>query len=259
VSDTLSIAVTGLAIAAVKGTRLRPVDQIELEPGGARGNRDFFVIDERGRMISGTALGALQSVIADYRPDQRRLTLTFPDGSVLDDTVEDGEPVTVRFDSRPRECRLVPSSWSDALSEHAGQPLRLVYAGAAVDRGAAGAVSLISRASLARLAQASGADGVDGRRFRMLFEVDGVGPHEEDQWIARAVRIGDAIVRFNGNVGRCLFTSRDPETGDVDLPTLDLVRSYRGAVKSTEPLPFGIYGEVVQPGPVRVGDPVVPL
>ena len=66
-------------------------------------------------------------------------------------------------------------------------------------------------------------------------------------------------MRFNGHVGRCLFTSRHPETGEINLPTLDILRSYRDEVQSTEPLPFGIFGEVLRPGPIRVGDAVAPV
>ncbi len=91
----------------------------------------------------------------------------------------------------------------------------------------------------------------------MTVEIDGLEAHEEDGWVGREVRIGDATVRFNGNVGRCLITSRDPESGQIDLPTLDIIGSYRREVQTTEPLPFGIYGEVIEEGVVRVGDPVV--
>ena len=66
-------------------------------------------------------------------------------------------------------------------------------------------------------------------------------------------------MRFGGHVGRCLVTSRDPETGEVDLPTLDLLGAYRRDLDTTEPLPFGIYGEVLVPGVVRVGDAVAEL
>ena len=69
-------------------------------------------------------------------------------------------------------------------------------------------------------------------------------------------RIGGAVITWSGNVGRCLTTSRDPETGEIDLPTLDMLRSYRGEMKTTEPLPFGIYGAVVEEGEIRVGDTV---
>ena len=61
-----------------------------------------------------------------------------------------------------------------------------------------------------------------------------------------------------GHVGRCLITTRHPESGVVDLPTLDLLRSYRGGLDTTEPLAFGIYGEVLEGGRVAVGDEVAP-
>ena len=139
-------------------------------------------------------------------------------------------------------------------------PLWLVESvdGGAVDRGGEGAASLISRASLARLAEAGGESDVDTRRFRMLIEIDGVDAHAEDDWVGRSVRVGEAVIAFGGPVGRCLITSRHPESGEIDLPTLDILRSYRGGVQTSEPLPFGIYGRVLELGWIRVGDEVAP-
>jgi uncharacterized protein YcbX len=210
-------------------------------------------------MVNGKIVGELQTVVADYRHDERSLTLTFADGAAVGGVVELGEPIDVRFFSRPARARTVLGPWSQALSEQLGRPLRLVDSAGgrrAVDRGRAGAVSLISRASLARLARAAGTGDVDARRFRMLVEIDGVAAHEEDSWLGTPVRIGAALVRFGGHVGRCLVTSRDPETGVVDLPTLDVLRDYRGDLDTTEPLAFGVYGEVLEPGAVAVGDAV---
>jgi len=42
-----------------------------------------------------------------------------------------------------------------------------------------------------------------------------------------------------------------------DAPTLDLLRSYRAGLDTTEPLAFGVYGEVLEPGRVAVGDAVI--
>ena len=254
----MAIVVTGLAVTAVKGTRLLSVPQIELERDGARGDRRFFLIDHRGRMVNGKQIGELSTVLASYADgDQRRLTLTFPDGRAVESIVELGDRLTARFYSATREVRLVEGPWSAALSDFLARPVRLVLPPeGGVDRGARGGASLISRASLARLADAAGERSVDGRRFRMLIEIDGVDAHAEDGWVDRRARVGGAVVRWFGHVGRCLITTRHPETGEVDLPTLDIIREYRGALHTTEPLPFGIYGEVSEPGAVRVGDVV---
>jgi uncharacterized protein YcbX len=257
VVDSLAGAVvTGLSVTAVKGTRVRPVDRVELDELGARGNRAFYVIDARGRMVNGKQVGALHAVVAEYDPAAGRLGLSFPDGTSVQGPVRYGATLATRFFSLELETRLLEGPWAAALSEFTGQPVRLVKPEIAVDRGREGSVSVISRASLQRLAEVAGEDTVDPRRFRMLIEIDGVPAHAEDAWLGCRVRIGPALVAVHGNVGRCLVTSRDPDTGDVDLPTLDVLGRYRRELVSTEPLPFGIYGEVLEPGAVALGDPV---
>ena len=254
--------VAGLAITAIKATRLREVDRIELGRDGVRENRRFYLVDSRGWMINAKHIGGLQSVVADYSDAGRTLKLTFPGGDTVEGEVRLGEPLTTRFFSEPTDGRLVEGPWEAALSDHFGESLRLVEIGdrgTGVDRGLDGSASLISRASLARLAEAGGTNAIDPRRFRMLIEIDGVGAHEEDRWVGRKVRIGEATVAFHGHVGRCLVTSRDPDTGEVTLPTLDMLGDYRSHTHTTEPLPFGIYGQVLDPGTVRVGDEVAPM
>ncbi|MGI8903619.1 MAG: MOSC domain-containing protein [Solirubrobacteraceae bacterium] len=262
-SAEAEILITGLAIAPVKGTRLRSRRQVHLGRAGVRENRRFYVIDDGDRMLNGKELGELSSVIADYCDARRTLKLTFPNGLEVEGDLQPGGPaVTTRFFSRSACARLVAGPWSDALSSHADQRLRLVEAGdeaGAVDRGARGAVSLISGASLARLALAGGEPDVDPRRFRMLIEVGGLDAHAEDDWVGGAVRIGaTAVVAWGGHVGRCVVTRRDPDSGMIDLATLDILRGYRGGLETTEPLAFGIYGEVVAEGVIAVGDPVAP-
>lgn len=254
------VQVTALSVAPVKGTRLQTVDAIQLGQSGARGDRRFFVIDERDRMVNAKTLGELQTVEASFGEASSWLALAFPDGRVVEGRVYDsGEVVEVQFYSDRRPAMVLAGPWAEALSELAGRPLRLVDGGPALDRGVDGAVSLISRASLDRLGSEAGVEQLDARRFRMLFEIEGVGEHAEDRWIGRSVQIGQAVVQFEGHVGRCLITSRDPESGEITLPTLDVLRSYRGEPESTEPLPFGVYGRVLRGGRVLVGDPVTLL
>jgi uncharacterized protein YcbX len=253
------ISVAALVSTPIKGLRICARPALTLERGGARGDRRMFLVDERGRMVNGKHLGALNTVVADLDEEERRLTLTFPSGELVSGTVERGELLETRFFSHSRAARLVPGPFSAALSEHAGQPLRLVAAAdgsSAIDRGDDGAVTLISRASVDLLAERAHEAVVDPRRFRMTIEVTGTGPHEEDGWLGRELAVGAARVLLHGHVGRCIVTSRHPDSGALDLPTLDLLREYRENAATTEPLAFGVYGSVLHDGVVRLGDRV---
>jgi uncharacterized protein YcbX len=252
----MAITVTALSTTPVKGTRIRTVDSVQLGPEGAVGDRAFYIVDARGAMVNGKRLAILQTVVADYRPDEERLRLTFPDGIELAAPVRLGPPVETTFFGDARDARELDGPLSAALSRYAGQSLRLVRAGSAVDRGAEGAVSLVSRASLQRLAVADSGEPVDPRRFRMLIEIDGVDAHVEDRWIDRELVVGEARLRMRGHVGRCVTTTRGPDTGEVDYPTLKLLATYRLDEPTTEPLAFGVHGEVVVGGLVRIGDEV---
>jgi uncharacterized protein YcbX len=250
----MPITVTALATTPVKGMRVREVAAVELGERGAVGNRIFYVIDDRGRMLNGKNLKYLQTVVADYDGDA--LTLGFPDGREVAAEVTYDGTITTSFFNHPKEARQVRGPFNDALSEFFGQPLRLVGAASAVDRGRHGAISVISQASLRHLADVAERDAVKPRRFRMLIEVDGIAAHEEDGWVGRQVRVGSALVRGCGHVGRCVITTRDPDTAEADLDTLKLLATYRHKIGTTEPLAFGIYGEVLEGGRVAVGDAV---
>jgi hypothetical protein len=249
--------VVALATTPVKGLHLNSARELLLERHGVVDNRRFYVIDKRARMVNGKLLGTLGAVHADYDHAARWLALTFPGGERVEGEVRLGPEMETRFFSSTRMAPRVIGPWSEALSSYAGMELALVEAdaasGGAVDRGASGAVSLISRASVTRLEAVADGRAVDSRRFRMLIEVEGPAAHEEDDWVGRTVRIGGALVAVHGHVGRCLVTTQSPDTGISDLPTLELL-GYRRGLGTTEPLAFGVYGEVTEPGAVRLGD-----
>jgi uncharacterized protein len=92
----------------------------------------------------------------------------------------------------------------------------------------------------------------------MLFQIDGLGPNEEDTWIGQHVQVGEAEFVVTGDIGRCVVTSRNPDTGISDMPTLAALVAYRREGHS-EQLPLGVKGTVYTPGRVRVGDVARPL
>lgn len=252
--------VARISIAPVKSLGLVHPESVELTAHGASGDRVFAVIDADGRLANGTKHGPLVRVRSAY--DGERLTLTLPDGTDVSDEVRLGEAIAPVFYGEERGARLVEGPFAAALSDVDGSPLRLVRMddGEGVDRPGDGLVSLLSTAALTAMAdQAGEVEAVDDRRFRMTFLIGGVPAHDEDRWVGREVRIGSAVVRVAGNIGRCSITQQDPDTGIKSFDTLKLIQAARGGLPTTEPLPFGVHAEVVTPGRVTVGDAVEPV
>jgi uncharacterized protein YcbX len=249
-----------ISLTPVKATMLHLVEEADLLETGVRGDRRFYLITEQGRLVSSKHHGALQLVRAEYGEASDTLTMRLPDGTHVSAPVERGEEVRTTFHKRARAARLVVGPWAEALSSLTGEPIRLVEPELpAPDRGRGGAATLLGTTSLGRLAEQLGVEDVDHRRFRMNFGVEGVEAHEEDGWRGRRLRIGEAVVVPQGNVGRCVITTQNPDTGRTDLDTLKALAGYRRDLDSTEPLPFGIHAAVAEPGRVRVGDRVVPV
>jgi uncharacterized protein len=251
--------VVRICIAPVKALHVVNPDAVELTHAGVAGDRRFWLVDRNRRLVNGKDHPELMRVQPEWDEASRRLALAFPDGSVVEGEAEPGERFEAELYGTAHASRTVPGPWQEALSEFVGEPLTLLWSeGGAQDRGndRGGWATLISRGSLEHLgAEAGATEPVDGRRFRMLFEIDGIEPHAEDTWLGSRVAIGDAVIVPLGDVGRCVVTTCDPDTAVSDLDTLKVLARYRrdGVV---EPLPFGVYCDVAAPGRVRVGDAV---
>jgi len=257
----MSGRVTRISIAPVKSLGLVHPEEVEIGPRGVAGDRRFWLVDEEGRLFNNKRCGPLVRIRPEWDEESRTLALTLPDGERVEGVVELGEPVVADLWGFPNPSHRVSGPWEAAISRVAGRPVTLLWADDhATDRGYRGGdISLVSVASLERLREEGSVDGpIDGRRFRLLFEIDGVRAHEEDEWLGTQVQVGEAVLALNGDIGRCVVTTQDPDTGITDFDTLGTLARYRREGRN-EPLPFGVYGSVAVPGRVRVGDPVLPL
>jgi uncharacterized protein YcbX len=245
-------AVTQLAIAPVKGMRLTAVDVVDVEPAGVAGDRAFLVVDPDDALLLSIRTPALLQVQPRWQAGV--LTLSFPDGTEVSAAPEPvGAGVTANYEGRPIAGRVAEGELAAALSDHLGRPVRLL-ARDATERGADDApVTLMSQASLEALAPALDGTVPDGRRFRMTITIDGVAAWEEHGWGGRELAIGDAVVRVTEPVPRCAVTTRDPDSGRRDVPTLRALAELRGKRDVT----FGVWCEVVAPGRIRRGDAVI--
>jgi len=92
--------------------------------------------------------------------------------------------------------------------------------------------------------------GRDIRRLRPNILVGGVEGLAEVQWEDALLRVGEVVIRLDSLRGRCPMTTVDPDTLERDPEVLrDIGRRFGGRL--------ALNAEVLQPGVVRVGDPVI--
>ena len=103
-------------------------------------------------------------------------------------------------------------------------------------------LSLLSTASVEELRS-----GLDPRRFRPNILFEGI---REDELVGQVLRVGGMRMRVDQHDERCVVVNVDPETTERDHSILRKIAQERGSR-------FGVYGSVVEPGRVAVGDAVL--
>ena len=250
------IRIDRMYISPVKSLALIEVTRAYLDKPGIAGDRAFYITTAEGRLFTQRQHGPLVQVRPAYDVATGELQLAFPDGCTLRGVPELGEAVsTAFFGGRPVDGHVLLGDWNDALSDFAGLPLRLVKADTPGSTFDGFPLSLCSNASLEALAGAAEREDIDGRRFRQNIYVSGASPHEEDTWIGREVRVGQALLRVKQADSRCAITTHSPETGEVDMNTLKIIASYR--TDQPKEVNFGVYCTVAEPGEAAVGDEVI--
>lgn len=268
----MPITVGQISITSIKGSALQQPHHVNLQRNGVPGNRRFYLIDQNGLLVNGKRAGKLVQLHADYIEDSHHLSVKFPDGKQVAGTATlTDTAVITNFYGRDVKGVLVHSLWNSALSEIAGMPVQLVYADPNNTAADVHPVTLISAASLeyARTIMHGPASGW-GNRFRMLFELKGLKPFEEETWANQKIAIGGAMLKVIGPVPRCVITTQNPNTGVPDFKTLHALKSLRETLVQqnnafADPLPdsgrlmLGMYATVERPGQISLGNAVTRL
>jgi uncharacterized protein YcbX len=250
--------VARLSIAPVRSLGLQHPTEIDLTERGVVEDRRFFLTNDANRLVDQLIVFKLVQVESKTDPEATTLWMRFPDGTVVDGEVELAEAVETPIHGRTGVGHRVVGPWGEALTDFVGRPMRVIRCDRPGGTRAGNPASILSDGSVRELAAHAGLDWVDSRRFRMLINLEDATAHEEDTWIGKRIRIGDAVLRVTKPDARCAMTTHDPDTGDPDLDTLRTIISYRG-LREGKHADFGVLADVEQPGRVRLGDEVVPL
>jgi uncharacterized protein YcbX len=111
-------------------------------------------------------------------------------------------------------------------------------------------LSLVTAQSIARVGELAGV-ALDVQRFRpnLLVEAADGTPFVEDAWVGYVLRIGTLRLRVDKRDGRCGVITIDPATTERNPEILRVVAREREGC-------LGVYGSIVEPGRVAVGDAV---
>jgi len=197
----------------VKGLRGERLERVEVAGDGIPGDRCLRVLDERG--------------IVTGRRKQRMLGLaaTLNGG---------GEPLVGGHPWRSPEA-------AEAIRDVAGTAAKLSRPFGGHEHDAAH-ILLLSDGSVDQL-------GYDRRRFRPNIYLEGADGPVELGWLGRRVRVGDLVLSVDEPCERCVITTIDPDTIEVDL---DVLKRTNAELDGN----MGAYCSVVEPAAVTVGDPV---
>jgi uncharacterized protein YcbX len=246
--------VDAIYVSPVKSLGMTRLERADVTPRGLAGDRAFYIVDERGRVVTQRECPHMVQARAEYDVESERLRIILPDG-VMEHGVRTTERADARFYDEPIDGAYTDGAFDARLSAFIGQPVRLAKVSNDDDAFDAFPVSLCSLASLERVREAAAVDAMDPRRFRQNIYVSGVAsPHEEDGWIGRDVLIGQVTLRPAMQDSRCRITTQNPETGERDLDTLNIIAGYRkGEPKKVN---FGVYCDVAVAGALAAGDGV---
>ena len=174
-----SLALQALNIAPVKSLGLSHPTTIHVSETGIVEDRRFHVIDAAGRLMTQRQIGRMVQVKAKYQLDPERLSLTFPDGSIIEETPEPEDTVRTFIFGRMVGGRVVGGGFGEALSHFCDAGLRLVksdkpgqcqdsYPISITVSGIAG----LSGPTRAGRGRAGGRSPMDNRRFRPNFLIE---------------------------------------------------------------------------------------
>ena len=232
----------------IKSHGREPLQSVTLEPGKAMPfDRLWGVAHDRSKVDGASwascaqfcrvaKIPSLMAIRSTYDPDENRITLSHPDQS------------DITFDP-DREADIFLEWVKVLVPEDTLQPARLVRAQTdAFTDSDFPSVTLCNHATHRAVEQRVGKP-LSHLRWRGNVWIDGLAPWEEFDWDGREVRIGQTVLKIRERTTRCKSTHSNPETGHRDADVLS-------ALSSWDHQDFSVRAEVIDGGPIAIGDEV---
>lgn len=231
----------------IKAIGREEVDEVDLIAGQTLpGDRLWAVAHEAAKLtegewnrcsnfIRGASSPKLMAVTLRTQGDQLRLS--HPDRpDLLIDPARDGEALVAWVaplvaDGRAAPTRLVPAPADRGLTDSSAPNISLA--------------GMASHQAVADRAAAPFAV----HRWRCNIFLDGLAAWEELDWVGRTIRLGEAEAVVEKRIDRCMATTVNTDTGDRDVPTLEILKDFGHQ-------DFSVGLVITKGGRLRTGDKV---
>jgi uncharacterized protein YcbX len=238
----------------VKGLSPEPMPRTNLAPGKTVPFDRMYAVENGPSGFDPTAPGYLPKIRFLMLMRNARLAelRTAFDAETHVLTIHHEKGVAAQGDLRSAEGRAAIERFFAEFSadELRGPPMVLQADGHSFSDVARKVVSIINLASVAALEDACGA-AVNPLRFRGNLQVNGWPAWHELDLLNRVIRVGPSVrLKVVKRIVRCAATEVDPDTGIRDLPIPRTIMDTYGHADC------GVYAEVVEGGPIAVGDVV---
>ncbi len=256
--------VSELWIYPVKSCRGVAVERAAVTPRGFAGDRRYMVVDETGQFVTQRDEPRLARVALAIGAEAFELSAPGARPFELPREIGAGERFRVRVWSSTLDA-LEHEPASRWFSDLFGRNLRVVFMpdssrrqvdlryaepGEIVSFADGFPLLLIGQGSLDELNRRLPAP-IEMRRFRPSLVVSGGLAHAEDEW--KRVRVAGLELKLVKPCGRCVVTTRDPETGEAGVEPLTTLSRYRTRDGHVD---FGMNAIPVGTGVVERGAPV---
>lgn len=249
--------VSGLFIHPVKSLRSLSVPQVELDPLGFAGDRQFMIVDGAGQFLTQRTLPRMALIETSLTSDT--LTLAIPGAGMVHVERASDATAALRIVNVWKSEGLHAEDCGDAvaaiLSDFLGVRCRLVRAGHAFHRPMtkpaakaqdrlsftdADPLLVVGEASLSELNDRlimRGEEPVPMNRFRPNLVIQGGDAFAEDTW--PRLRIGDVVLRAGNPCARCIVTTTDQLTGERSKEPLRTLATFRRDLSNPTDVNFG--------------------
>lgn len=238
---------------AVKGLNGEALESAELAPGeGIPHDRRFALAHAASQFDRGNPAWMPKHNFLQLKRDERLALLDShfdPDSGVLT-ILRDGRQVA-RGDITQLLGRALVEQFLQAFIPPGprGNPHIVEVPGQMLTDNRDKYVSILNLASVHDIERVARGP-VNPRRFRCNLHLDGLAPWQEMSWIGKEIAIGGVRLQVVEEIGRCAATEVDPQSGERNLPLMNILQQGFGHTDC------GVFARVTGGGRIARGDAV---